>query len=104
VDGSSIVNDLASAWESGSKIDVASRLMYTPVSYADFVKLIYMIGQDGATELGTLLDELAAGAEAGGESQPDVSPLIRRVAGQAPESPEAPTEPPTPDEAEEQRP
>jgi hypothetical protein len=103
VDGNTVVNDLASAWESGSQMDVANRLMYTPISYSDFVKVLYMIGQDGATELGRLLDELAAGAENG---EQDVSPLVRQAAG--PE-PEAPTEPPAgeegiPDEAEEQRP
>lgn len=102
VEGNTVVNELASAWQSGSKMDVASRLMYSPVSYTDFVRVLYMIGQDGALELGSLLDELSAGDD----TEPDVSPLVRQAAGEPPADaePAEPTEPAIPDEAEEQRP
>lgn len=53
------VLSLVSSWESGSKQEVASHLLYTPYSYANFVQLILALGPESAAELGTLLDELA---------------------------------------------
>ena len=56
---SQAVQSLVSSWESGSKMDVASQLMYTPVSYADFVKMLFRIGEEDGVELGMMLDELS---------------------------------------------
>lgn len=72
---SQTVQHLVSSWESGSKMDVASELMYTPVSYVDFAKLLYRIGEESGTELGALLDELSdvrpSIDQPGGEQIPD---------------------------------
>jgi hypothetical protein len=56
---SQTVEHLVSSWESGSKMDVASQLMYTPVSYVDFVKMLYRIGEQDGVELGGMLDQLS---------------------------------------------
>ena len=53
------VAELARMWQAGQKMDVATSLMFTPASYADFVDLCFVIGQEAGRELGHLLDELA---------------------------------------------
>jgi len=53
------VAELAARWRSGQQMDVATELMFTPASYADFVDLAFMIGQEEARKLGYMLDELA---------------------------------------------
>ena len=53
------VQNLAQMWQSGQKMDVATELMFTPASYADFVDLCFVIGQSEGRQLGGLLDELA---------------------------------------------
>lgn len=53
------VQELAAEWSAGKHMEVASRLMFSPASYAEFVDLCFSIGQDQARELGSLLDELA---------------------------------------------
>jgi hypothetical protein len=53
------VEQLVSSWESGSKMDVAAHLLYTPVSYVDFVKMLLRIGAPAAVELGHMLDTLS---------------------------------------------
>lgn len=75
---SQTVEHLVSSWESGSKMDVASQLMYTPVSYVDFVKMLFRIGEESGVELGGMLDQLS-----------EVRPSIDQQ-GVAPEAPEAP--------------
>jgi len=78
---SQTVEHLVSSWESGSKMDVASQLMYTPVSYVDFVKMLYRIGEQDGVELGGMLDQLS-----------EVRPSIDQPGGggQGGEVPEAP--------------
>lgn len=56
---SQTVEHLVSSWQSGSKMDVASQLMYTPVSYVDFVKMLYRVGEQDGVELGGMLDQLS---------------------------------------------
>lgn len=51
--------ELVRMWQSGDHMAVAARLMFTEASYADFVDLIFAIGQSAGRELGYLLDELA---------------------------------------------
>ena len=51
--------ELVRMWQSGDRMAVAARLMFTEASYVDFVDLIFQIGQEGGRELGQLLDELA---------------------------------------------
>jgi hypothetical protein len=53
------VEQLVSSWESGSKMDVAAHLLYTPISYVDFVKMIFRIGAPAGVELGRMLDMLS---------------------------------------------
>jgi hypothetical protein len=76
---SQTVEHLVSSWESGSKMDVASQLMYTPVSYVDFVKMLYRIGEQDGVELGGMLDQLS-----------EVRPSIDQPGGGNGEVPEAP--------------
>lgn len=63
---SPVAEELVVAWQSGGKTDVAQRLMYTPISYVDFVQMCFAIGQDDGQELATLLDQLAEGGEVEG--------------------------------------
>lgn len=62
------VEQLVSSWESGSKMDVAAHLLYTPVSYVDFVKMLLRIGAPASVELGRMLDTLSE-AEPGDEQE-----------------------------------
>ena len=66
---SQTVQHLVSAWQSGSQMDVANELMYTPVSYVDFVQMLYRIGEEEGVQLGTLLDQLADARAAMGRPQ-----------------------------------
>lgn len=68
---SDVVNTLVQAWKGGSRNDVAAQLLFTPVSYADFVRMCFQIGQADAVQLGDLLDNLA-----------DESGIITDVPGQ----------------------
>lgn len=51
--------ELVQQWRQGDHMAVAARLMFTEASYADFVDLVFAIGQAEGRELGHLLDELA---------------------------------------------
>lgn len=55
------VQALAAEWQSGGRVSVAQRVLGGLNSYTDLVSLIFSIGQDGAQELGRLMDELSAG-------------------------------------------
>jgi hypothetical protein len=77
---SQTVEHLVSSWQSGSKMDVASQLMYTPVSYVDFVKMVLRIGEQDAVELGGMLDELS-------EVRPSIDQPGGQPSGETPESP-----------------
>ena len=80
---SQTVEHLVSSWESGSKMDVASQLMYTPVSYVDFVKMLFRIGEQDGVELGGMLDQLS-------EVQPSIDqPGGGGQGGEVPEAPQA---------------
>lgn len=57
------VQTLASLWTSGGKMDVAVKLLTEPVSYRDFVGLVLAIGNEGALELGQILDDMVIGTE-----------------------------------------
>lgn len=69
-------------WQSGQRMGVAARLMFTQASYADFVDLVFTLGQEAGRELGQLLDELAdtQGIEPP-ETPPQYQDLLQRVAG-----------------------
>ncbi len=61
---------------------VAARLMFTEASYADFVDLIFTLGQDSGRELGHLLDELAdTGSIEPPSAPPEYQDMLRRVGG-----------------------
>jgi hypothetical protein len=59
---------------------VAARLMFTEASYADFVDLVFVIGQSAGRELGHLLDELAdtEGMEPP-ETPPDYQDMLAHI-------------------------
>ena len=75
------VQELAQMWQSGERMGVAAKLMFSEASYVDFVDLVFTIGQSGGRELGRLLDELA---DAEGVEPPATPPqygkLLRRAA------------------------
>lgn len=56
------VAGLVSAWASGSHMAVAQHVLAGLNSYRDFVSLIYQVGQEGALELASLMDELSSGS------------------------------------------
>lgn len=74
--------ELIQMWQSGQRMGVAARLMFTQASYADFVDLVFTLGQEAGRELGQLLDELAdtQGIEPP-ETPPQYQDLLQRVAG-----------------------
>lgn len=74
--------ELVQMWQSGERMGVAARLMFTEASYADFVDLLFILGQKDGRELGQLLDELAdtQGIEPP-ETPPQYQDLLQRVAG-----------------------
>jgi hypothetical protein len=78
--GQQVVASLVQAWKSGQQNDVASQILFTPVSYADFVKLCAAIGPNDAIQLGLMLDELAdsQGLE-GAEGETPDSRILSRV-------------------------
>lgn len=95
---SPVVAHLVSSWKSGSRMDVASELMYTAVNYTDFVKMLFRIGEQGGIELGGMLDELSevrpsidqpggeidpeAEAEGPGQPQGSAGRILSRIAQQ----------------------
>lgn len=76
------VKELVQMWNQGERMGVAARLMFTEASYADFVDLVFSIGQEAGRELGHLLDELA---DSQGIEPPTTPPeyknVLQRVAG-----------------------
>lgn len=76
------VNELAQLWQQGEHMGVATKLMFTEASYVDFVNLAFIIGQEAAIELGTLLDELADSEGINPpETPPEYNDLLRRAVG-----------------------
>lgn len=76
-----VVQSLAQAWKSGQQTDVASQLLFTPVSYADFVKLCFVIGQGDAVQLGLMLDDLAE-SEGMVADEPSENRILSRIGHQ----------------------
>lgn len=76
-----VVQMLAHAWKSGQREDVASQLLFTPVSYADFVKFCFVIGQGEAVQLGLMLDDMS---DASGltTDEPSENRILSRVGQQ----------------------
>lgn len=72
--------ELVQLWQRGDHMAVAARLMFTEASYADFVDLVFVIGQSAGRELGHLLDELAdtEGMEPP-ETPPDYQDMLARI-------------------------
>lgn len=68
------VDNLLRQWQSGNHQSVALQVIQTLDSYRDFVELLFRIGHSGATELGTIMDELTANQEAAAEAPGDVPP------------------------------
>lgn len=83
-----VVQMLAQAWKSGQQNDVASQLLFTPVSYADFVKLCFVIGQGDAVQLGLMLDDMAE-SEGMVTDEPSENRILARV-GQQRQGPDRP--------------
>jgi hypothetical protein len=94
---SQTVDHLVSSWESGSHMDVAAELLYAPVSYIDFVRMLFSIGPQDGMELGGLLDELSSvEAPGGGEETPSETSadrVLSRIARRRQEPIPAGTEP-----------
>ena len=67
--------ELAQMWQSGERMSVAARLMFTQASYADFVDLLFILGHADGRELGRLLDELA---DTQGIEPPETPPQVQR--------------------------
>lgn len=80
VPAESDVASLVTAWESGSRMAVAQRVLDGLPSYRDFVSLVYQIGQDGAMQLASTMDELSASAEDTEEAP--ILPPSREPAGE----------------------
>ncbi len=80
---SSALSTVLSMWRSGSKYDTADYLLKSDVPYAEFVRLIRLLPDEEAIELGTILDELAPPAESGDKPKD----LVSAVAGDAAETP-----------------
>lgn len=86
------VQALTALWTSGAKMDVAVKLLSEPISNRDFVQLVLTIGNEGAMELGQILDDMQAGA---GDEDPGEDAVLDRVAAirqgrsQSPEETEA---------------
>ena len=76
------IQELVQQWQRGEHMGVAARLMFTEASYADFVRLIFLLGPEAGQELGQLLDELA---DSEGIEPPTTPPqyqsVLKRVAG-----------------------
>ena len=73
--------ELARMWQSGQQMDVATELMFTPASYADFVDLCFVIGQAEGRKLGHMLDELADSENIPvPDPSTDYSSVLQRVA------------------------
>lgn len=56
-------------WRSGSKYDCAKHLLYSDVSYRDFVLMVRDMDEKDAIELGSILDELADSQEPSTDDQ-----------------------------------
>ena len=54
------VETLLASWEKGEKQEVAIRVLDALDSYQQFVELCFRIGQQGAMELGGIMDELTS--------------------------------------------
>lgn len=68
--------ELVQQWQRGDHMAVAARLMFTEASYADFVDLVFAIGQQQGRMLGQLLDELA---DTEGMEPPQTPPEYKNV-------------------------
>lgn len=80
------VQSLLSAWESGSKINVAQTLLNGISSYTELVGLLYGIGQEGALELARMMDELSSDEPEGGAETDDLPPA-EELEGEPPATP-----------------
>ena len=86
VPSAQVVDTLVQAWQAGGRNDVAAQLLFTPVSYADFVLLCFKLGQGDAVELGHMLDELAE-SEGMVTDIPGENKLFTPTAANEPEKP-----------------
>jgi hypothetical protein len=71
---SQVAQQLVSSWMSGSKMDVATRLLYTPVDYSDFIRMAFRIGETEALELASIMDVMSM--EKPGINQPEDADAI----------------------------
>lgn len=71
---SQVAQQLVLSWMSGSKMDVATRLLYTLVDYADFIRMAFRIGETEALELASLMDVMSM--EKPGVNQPEDADAI----------------------------
>jgi len=53
------VEEMVNLWRAGEHLAVAARLMFSYAAYEDFVKILFILGEKDALELGRLLDMLA---------------------------------------------
>jgi len=56
--GSEVATALAQAWQSGSRDSVAAQLLLSPIKYADFAHLCFLLGDSESTHLGNLMDTM----------------------------------------------
>lgn len=80
------IESLLASWQKGDKSTVAVRVLDALDSYQQFVSLCFKIGQEGALELGGIMDELTA--EEKSPHEYDVTPdteLMTKVTGKGPQ-------------------
>ena len=90
INSESIINNLLQAWHNGERQAVAAQILFTPISYADFAKFVYALGQEDAVQLGLMLDEMSESEGIGPDTSHDR--VLRKVAGGPTEAP-GPTSP-----------
>jgi hypothetical protein len=86
VPSAQVVDTLVAAWQRGDRNEAAAQLLFTPVSYADFVRMCFKLGESAGVELGYMLDELAE-SEGMVTDMPDENKLLSRIDANEPESP-----------------
>ncbi len=82
------VETLLALWEKGAKQETAVRVLDALDSYRQFIELCFRIGQAGASELGSIMDELTSEekSEHDYDTIPDDDLAAKFAAGHGPRS------------------
>jgi len=79
------IDNLVAIWDSGEKKAVAIRVLDALDSYQQFVDLLFRIGQEGALELGGIMDELTASEKSAHEYDTVPVPELATKYGKGPQ-------------------